>query len=179
MDAIGCVAHEVDIARAASRCSVTSTTLCHGDPVYDVTFENVQAGERTSHYSGLPTSIKLWCWNQLISVTCAWCAPRVGDHMSHYSVNASVPKTFIQFLIRWVGDTNQLANKPAGSYFPSRNEFSPELIPSDPNGAPAQRTEDVIGPMSCKTSISIIRHASATYPQRLPSSPIAPGGIGH
>jgi NAD+ synthase (glutamine-hydrolysing) len=68
--------------------------------------------------------------------------------MSHYSINASVPKTLIQFLIRWVADTNQLGeqtNVILRSIL--ETEFSPELIPDDPNGEqPGQRTEDVIGP---------------------------------
>jgi NAD+ synthase (glutamine-hydrolysing) len=68
--------------------------------------------------------------------------------MSHYSINASVPKTLIQFLIRWVADTNQLGattSKVLRSILAT--DFSPELIPGDPStDQPTQRTEDVVGP---------------------------------
>jgi NAD+ synthase (glutamine-hydrolysing) len=68
--------------------------------------------------------------------------------MSHYSVNAGVPKTLIQFLIRWVAETNQLG-EAASRVLRSvvETEFSPELIPGDPAAdQPGQRTEEVLGP---------------------------------
>jgi NAD+ synthase (glutamine-hydrolysing) len=68
--------------------------------------------------------------------------------MSHYSVNASVPKTLIQFLLRWVGDTKQLGEKTSHVLRSILDtEFSPELVPGDLDGEqPCQRTEEVIGP---------------------------------
>jgi NAD+ synthase (glutamine-hydrolysing) len=68
--------------------------------------------------------------------------------MAHYSVNASVPKTLIQFLIRWVADTDQLGQEASDTLRDIVDtEFSPELIPGDANGnQPSQRTEAIVGP---------------------------------
>ncbi len=151
IEAIGCAGQEVDIRPS---CEQMLRDIGHpyadGEPVYDVTFENVQAGERTSHlfrFANLHQGLVLGT-SDLSELALGWCTYGVGDHMSHYSVNASVPKTLIQFLIRWVADTNQLGEKTSPILRSIlETEFSPELIPGDPNGEqPAQRTEDVIGP---------------------------------
>jgi len=151
MKAVGCGAHEVDIRPS---CEQMLRDIGHpyarGEPVYDVTFENVQAGERTSHLfrlANLNQALVLGT-SDLSELALGWCTYGVGDHMSHYSINASVPKTLIQFLIRWVADTNQLgAETSAILRSILETEFSPELIPCDPNGEqPGQRTEEVIGP---------------------------------
>jgi NAD+ synthase (glutamine-hydrolysing) len=151
MTAVGCTAHELDIRPA---CEQMLRDINHpyarGELVYDITFENVQAGERTNHLfrlANLHQGLVLGT-SDLSELALGWCTYGVGDHMSHYSINASVPKTLIQFLIRWAADTNQLGEK-ASKVLRSilDTEFSPELIPGDPNGEqPAQRTEDVIGP---------------------------------
>lgn len=151
MEAVGCATHELDIRPA---CEQMLRDINHpyarGEPVYDVTFENVQAGERTSHLfrlANLHEALVLGT-SDLSELALGWCTYGVGDHMSHYSVNASVPKTLIQFLIRWVADTNQLGKKTSLILRSILNtEFSPELIPGDPNGEqPTQKTEDVLGP---------------------------------
>ena len=151
MAAVGCAANELDIRPA---CEQMLRDINHpyarGEPVYDITFENVQAGERTSHLFRLANFHQglVLGTGDLSELALGWCTYGVGDHMSHYSINASVPKTLIQFLIRWAADTNQLGEK-ASRVLRSilDTEFSPELIPGDPNGEqPAQRTEDVIGP---------------------------------
>jgi NAD+ synthase (glutamine-hydrolysing) len=121
-----------------------------GKPVYDVTFENVQAGERTSHlfrlanqHGGIVVGT-----SDLSELALGWCTYGVGDHMAHYDVNASVPKTLIQYLIRWVAKTNQLGSDVSSVLEEVlATEISPELVPgarSEPQ--PAQRSEDVIGP---------------------------------
>ena len=151
MNAIGCAAHEVDIRPS---CEQMLRDIGHpyarGEPVYDVTFENVQAGERTSHLFRLANhhGALVVGTSDLSELALGWCTYGVGDHMSHYHVNASVPKTLIQFLIRWVADTNQLG-KEASQVLRSilETEFSPELIPAEAKSEqPKQRTEDVIGP---------------------------------
>lgn len=151
MQAIGCAAHEVDIRPS---CEQMLRDIGHpyarGEPVYDVTFENVQAGERTSHLFRLANhhGALVVGTSDLSELALGWCTYGVGDHMSHYHVNASVPKTLIQFLIRWVADTNQLG-KEASQVLRSilETEFSPELIPAEAKSEqPKQRTEDVIGP---------------------------------
>ena len=151
MAAIGCAAHELDIRPACEQMlRAINHPYARGEPVYDITFENVQAGERTNHLfrlANLHQGLVLGT-SDLSELALGWCTYGVGDHMSHYSINASVPKTLIQFLIRWAADTNQLGEK-ASRVLRSilDTEFSPELIPGDTDGEqPAQRTEDVIGP---------------------------------
>jgi len=121
-----------------------------GEPVYDITFENVQAGERTSHLFRLANyhQALVMGTSDLSELALGWSTYGVGDHMSHYNVNASVPKTLIQYLIRWVADTDQLgaeASRVLRAII--ETEFSPELIPGDSKGdQPDQKTEAVVGP---------------------------------
>ena len=72
--------------------------------MYDVTFENVQAGDRTSHLFRLANQHRALVvgTSDLSELALGWCTYGVGDQMSHYSVNASVPKTLIKYLVRWV-----------------------------------------------------------------------------
>jgi len=151
MDTVGCTGQELDIRPSCEQMlRDIGHPFANGQPLYDVTFENVQAGERTSHLFRLANHHQALVLgtSDLSELALGWCTYGVGDHMSHYSVNASVPKTLIQFLIRWVADTDQLGEK-TGRILRSilDTEFSPELVPGDPNGEqPTQRTEDVIGP---------------------------------
>jgi NAD+ synthase (glutamine-hydrolysing) len=151
MDTVGCTGQELDIRPSCEQMlRDIGHPFANGQPLYDVTFENVQAGERTSHLFRLANHHQALVLgtSDLSELALGWCTYGVGDHMSHYSVNASVPKTLIQFLIRWVLDTDQLGEK-TGRILRSilDTEFSPELVPGDPNGEqPTQRTEDVIGP---------------------------------
>jgi NAD+ synthase (glutamine-hydrolysing) len=151
MAAIGCQAHELDIRPSCEQMlRDLDHPYAHGEPIYDVTFENVQAGERTSHLfrlANLHNALVLGT-GDLSELALGWCTYGVGDHMSHYAVNASVPKTLIQFLIRWVADTNQL-NAPASVVLRAilDTEFSPELIPGASDGdQPSQKTEAIVGP---------------------------------
>ena len=151
MQAVGCTAHELDIRPS---CLQMLRDIGHpfsrGEPVYDVTFENVQAGERTSHLFRLANyhGALVVGTGDLSELALGWCTYGVGDHMSHYSVNASVPKTLIQYVIRWVAQTERLG--PAASaalYQILATEISPELVPGDGvDGQPAQSTEAAIGP---------------------------------
>jgi NAD+ synthase (glutamine-hydrolysing) len=149
MAAVGCQAHELDIRPS---CLQMLKDIGHpyadGQQVYDVTFENVQAGERTSHlfrlanhHLGLVVGT-----GDLSELALGWCTFGVGDHMSHYSVNASVPKTLIQHVIRWVADTGRLGGDVADTLRDILDTaISPELVPG--NGAePGQETEAVVGP---------------------------------
>ena len=122
-----------------------------GEPVYDITFENVQAGERTSHlfrlanfHGGLVLGT-----GDLSELALGWATYGVGDHMSHYNVNASLPKTLIQYLIRWVIGSHQFEEQTNGTLQSILDtEISPELVPhhSEDRDKPAQSTEDKIGP---------------------------------
>ncbi len=119
-------------------------------PVYDVTFENVQAGERTSHLFRLANhhDALVLGTGDLSELALGWCTYGVGDHMSHYNVNASVPKTLIQHLIRWVIASGQF-DAATGQILQAivDTEISPELVPDDGAGdGPAQSTQERIGP---------------------------------
>jgi len=151
MAAVGCTAQELDIRPSCEQMlRDLNHPYAHGEPVYDVTFENVQAGERTSHLFRLANyhGALVLGTGDLSELALGWSTYGVGDHMSHYNVNASVPKTLIQFLIRWVADTQQLG-APASHilYDILGTEVSPELVPGDAAGdQPSQKTEEVIGP---------------------------------
>ena len=151
MAALGCEAHELDIRPSCEQMlRDINHPFARGEPVYDVTFENVQAGERTNHLFRLANMHQglVLGTGDLSELALGWCTYGVGDHMSHYSVNASVPKTLIQFLIRWAAETNQLGQKTSHVLRSILDtEFSPELIPGAlDHEQPAQRTEEIIGP---------------------------------
>jgi NAD+ synthase (glutamine-hydrolysing) len=152
MDSLGITASELDIKPS---CVQMLQDLGHpfasGEPVYDVTFENVQAGERTNHlfrlanhHGGLVLGT-----GDLSELALGWCTYGVGDHMSHYNVNASVPKTLIQYLIRWVAASDQFGSIVSDVLVSiADTEISPELVPGAEGGGaqPGQKTEEKIGP---------------------------------
>ena len=138
MATLGCRSHELDIRPSCEQMlRDIDHPFAHGEPVYDVTFENVQAGERTSHLfrlANLHQAIVLGT-GDLSELALGWCTYGVGDHMSHYAINASVPKTLIQFLIRWVADTGQLGGQTSTILRSIlATEISPELIPGELRG---------------------------------------------
>jgi NAD+ synthase (glutamine-hydrolysing) len=151
MGAVGVKAHEIDIKRSALQMLADiGHPFSRGEPVYDVTFENVQAGERTSHLFRLANLHRglVVGTGDLSELALGWCTYGVGDHMSHYAVNASVPKTLIQHLIRWVARTGRLGT-PASHVLLEilGTRISPELVPGDADPAqPPQETEAVVGP---------------------------------
>jgi NAD+ synthase (glutamine-hydrolysing) len=122
-----------------------------GEPEYDVTYENVQAGERTSHLFRLANFHRglVVGTGDLSELALGWATYGVGDQMSHYNVNASVPKTLIQFLLRWAIDTQQYSPE-ASQVLESvlDTAISPELIPSqDPDSdRPGADSETIVGP---------------------------------
>src|SRR6202011_4228580 len=114
-------------------------------------YENVQAGERTSHLFRLANhhGALVVGTGDLSELALGWSTYGVGDQMSHYNVNASVPKTLIQFLLRWAIDTEQFgaqASEVLASVL--ETEISPELIPhQDPDAdRPGADSESVVGP---------------------------------
>ena len=144
MRAIGATAEEIDIKPS---CQQMLKDLGHpfakGKKVYDITFENVQAGERTSHlfrlanfHGGMVVGT-----GDLSELALGWATYGVGDHMSHYNVNASVPKTLIQFLIAWVSDSEEFsADVKRALKRVLETEISPELVPG------SQKSEASVGP---------------------------------
>jgi NAD+ synthase (glutamine-hydrolysing) len=152
MEALGVSAHEIDIRPSAIQMlRDLGHPAAQGEPAYDVTYENVQAGERTSHLFRLANHHRALVvgTGDLSELALGWSTYGVGDQMSHYNVNASVPKTLIQFLIRWAIDTQQFsieASETLQSVLDT--EISPELVPHDDPDAnvPGQRSEDWVGP---------------------------------
>jgi NAD+ synthase (glutamine-hydrolysing) len=152
MKALGVTASEIDIRPA---CKQMFRDIGHpfaaGKRVYDVPFENVQAGERTSHLfrlANLHNALVLGT-GDLSELALGWMTYGVGDHMSHYNVNCSVSKTLIQHLIRWVvssGQFDQSTNVTLEAILAT--EISPELVPHADGDStkPAQKTADKIGP---------------------------------
>ena len=149
MKAFGATAAEIDISAVSMQ---TLKDIGHpagdGAAQYDITYENVQAGARTAtlfRLANLHNGIVIGT-GDLSELALGWCTYGVGDHMSHYGVNAGVPKTMIQYLIRWV-IARDLFGADASGVLQSilDTEISPELIPAT-DGKAVQRTEDTIGP---------------------------------
>jgi len=149
MKALSVEAGEIDIKPA---CMQMLKDIGHpfaiGKKVYDIAFENVQAGQRSSHLFRLANmhNALVVGTGDLSELALGWSTYGIGDHMSHYNVNASVPKTLIQYLIRWVARTHEFS--PAVSEILQDildTEISPELIPGDHTGQ-TQKTEAAIGP---------------------------------
>jgi NAD+ synthase (glutamine-hydrolysing) len=119
-----------------------------GEPLYDITFENVQAGLRTdylfrlaNHHGGIVLGT-----GDLSELALGWCTYGVGDQMSHYNVNSGVPKTLIQHLIRWVISSRQFTDEVAATLRAIlSSEISPELVPVEAGEKP-QSTEAAVGP---------------------------------
>ena len=121
----------------------------NGKKLYDITFENIQAGERTSHLfriANMRDALVIGT-GDLSELALGWCTYGVGDHMSHYNVNVSVPKTLICHLIRWVIASSQFEQNVSKILSNILNtEISPELIPGGNGNEPEQKTEAVVGP---------------------------------
>ncbi|MXO56596.1 NAD(+) synthase [Pontixanthobacter gangjinensis] len=149
MEAMGITAEEIDIVPAANRMlEDIGHAFANGEPLHDVTFENVQAGLRTDYLfrlSGQHNGFVIGT-GDLSELALGWCTYGVGDQMSHYGVNAGVPKTLIQYLIRWTTQTAQFDSATDEILLSILNtEISPELVPADADGA-MQSTESKIGP---------------------------------
>ena len=149
MDALQITAEEIDI-KPTARLMLENIghAFADGEPVYDVTFENVQAGLRTDYLFRLAGQHGGWVigTGDLSELALGWCTYGVGDHMSHYSVNAGVPKTLIQYLIRWTTTTHQFDETCDGVLLDIlETDISPELVPAGEDGK-IQNTEDVVGP---------------------------------
>ncbi len=149
MRSLGVSAEELDIRPAATQMlRDIGHPFGKGEAVYDVTFENVQAGLRTdylfrlaNHHGGIVIGT-----GDLSELALGWCTYGVGDQMAHYNVNSGVPKTLIQHLIRWVIASGQFSDevgKTLNAILAA--EISPELVPVEAGEKP-QSTEAAIGP---------------------------------
>ena len=202
---LGCTFEELDI-RATATQMLTEMGHPYGEyartgilpegvserDLYDVTFENVQAGLRTdflfriaNHRGGIVLGT-----GDLSELALGWCTFGVGDQMAHYGVNAGIPKTLIQHLIRWVV-AEELFDDAVGRTLLSilDTEISPELVPAEAGGA-IQSTQAKIGPYALQdftlwhvlrrgsrpSRIAFLAHKawadaqSGDWPEGLPSS---------
>ena len=144
MRAVGATAEEIDIRPS---CLQMLKDIGHpfakGKKVYDIAFENVQAGERTSHLFRLANRHGGFVvgTGDLSELALGWSTYGVGDHMSHYNVNASVPKTLLQYLIGWLAESSEFGPEVKRALHRVLDtEISPELIPGQ------QSTEASVGP---------------------------------
>jgi NAD+ synthase (glutamine-hydrolysing) len=146
MRALGVTWEELDIQPSARlMLEQLGHPFAKGEPVYDITFENVQAGLRTDHLFRIANQrggIVLGT-GDLSELSLGWATYGVGDQMSHYNVNGGIPKTLIQHLIRWVITSRQF-DRAVGETLGAilETEISPELVP----GEELQSTESQIGP---------------------------------
>ncbi|GGR70910.1 NAD+ synthase (glutamine-hydrolyzing) [Nocardioides luteus] len=166
MEALGTTYETLDIRPTATQMlKEIGHPAGEGEPVYDVTFENVQAGLRTDFLFRIANQrggIVLGT-GDLSELALGWATYGVGDQMSHYNVNAGVPKTLIQHLIRWVITTSQFEEGPSDQGAIDAvlqaildQEISPELVP----GEEMQSTEQKIGPYALQdfTLYHTVRH---------------------
>ncbi|NHC23986.1 NAD(+) synthase [Nocardioides sp. IC4_145] len=160
---LGVTFEEIDITPAAAQMLADlGHPYAEGEEVFDITFENVQAGLRTDYLFRLANhrgGIVLGT-GDLSELALGWCTYGVGDQMSHYTVNSGVPKTLVQHLIRWVissgqfeSDTNEVLQEIL------EQEITPELIPTREDKLP-QRTEDSVGPYALQdfTLFHVLRY---------------------
>ena len=170
---LGVTFEEIDItASARQMLADIDHPFADGEEVYDVTFENVQAGLRydylfrlANHRGGIVVGT-----GDLSELALGWCTYGVGDQMSHYNVNAGVPKTLVQHLIRWVAgngefdeDTNGLLREIV------EQEITPELIPTREDELP-QSTETSVGPYNLQdfSLFHVISRGARPTPDRVP-----------
>ena len=164
--ALGVTFEEIDIRPAARQLlEDLGHPYAAGEEVYDITFENVQAGLRTDYLFRLANQRRgiVLGTGDLSELALGWCTYGVGDQMSHYTVNSGVPKTLVQHLIRWVAASEQLG--AAGSEVDEllraivAQEITPELVPTREGETP-QSTESSVGPYALQdfTLFHVLRH---------------------
>jgi NAD+ synthase (glutamine-hydrolysing) len=166
MEAFGVTAEEIDIKPAAKRMlEDMGHPYSKGEPVYDVTFENVQAGLRTDYLFRLAGQHGGFVvgTGDLSELALGWCTYGVGDQMSHYGVNSGVPKTLIRYLIRWAVETEQFTSACGDVLMAVYDTvISPELVPAGEDGA-IQNTEEKVGPYELN---DFFLHHTIRYGQR-------------
>ncbi len=149
MNGLGITGAEIDIQPTARlMLQEIGHPFADGEPVYDITFENVQAGLRTDYLFRLANQRNGFVLGtgDLSELALGWCTYGVGDQMSHYNVNGGVAKTLIQHLIRWVVKTRQFDDAADATLLSILGtEISPELVPADATGA-IQSTQAKVGP---------------------------------
>ncbi|PHI96877.1 NAD(+) synthase [Parasaccharibacter apium] len=166
MESLGVRAGELDIRPTAqAMLAAIDHPYGRGEAVYDITFENVQAGLRTdflfrlaNHHQGLVIGT-----GDMSELALGWCTYGVGDQMAHYNVNAGLPKTLIQHVIRWASGHDKSVSPAARAVLESivAAEISPELVPNQGQGV--QSTQQMIGPYALQdfTLYYVLRYGFA------------------
>ena len=141
---LGCDFREINIVKAALQ---HFEDIGHDAKIHDVTYENVQARERTQILMDIANKEGglLIGTGDLSELALGWCTYN-GDHMSMYSVNPSIPKTLVRYLVKYVAENEStpIASKTLLDILDT--PVSPELLPKDSKGNIAQKTEDIVGP---------------------------------
>ena len=148
MKALGVTGAEIDIRPTArTMLEAIGHPFASGEPVHDITFENVQAGLRTDYLFRLANQNGAFVLGtgDLSELALGWCTYGVGDHMSHYNVNGGVAKTLIRHLIRWVAAREHEGGAADVLHAILDTEISPELVPAGADGK-IQSTEATVGP---------------------------------
>ncbi|MBP5427273.1 MAG: NAD(+) synthase [Clostridiales bacterium] len=134
---------EIDIKDA---CLKHFSSIGHAADMYDVTYENVQARERTQILMDLANKNNAIVigTGDMSELALGWCTYN-GDHMSMYGVNSGIPKTLVRCIVNWIKeseDDNRIKKALTGII---NTPISPELIPTKGNDKNIQKTEDIIG----------------------------------
>ena len=141
---LGCDLREINIVKASLQ---HFEDIGHDKNIHDVTYENVQARERTQILMDIANKEGglLIGTGDLSELALGWCTYN-GDHMSMYSVNPSIPKTLVRYLVRYVAE-KEVSEEVSNTLLDILDTpVSPELLPKDSNGEITQKTEDIVGP---------------------------------
>lgn len=143
MRELGVSVREISIAAA---CLQHFDDIGHDPAVHDVTYENVQARERTQILMDLANQEGglVIGTGDLSELALGWCTYN-GDHMSHYAVNVGVPKTLVKYLVNWYADTAENTSVAQILRDILDTPISPELLPPNASGKIEQKTESLIG----------------------------------
>lgn len=144
MKELGITIREIPIAAAVRQ---HFADINHNEEVHDVTYENAQARERTQILMDVANQVggMVLGTGDLSELALGW-ATYNGDHMSMYAVNASIPKTLVKHLVRWVADNIMEAGCHDVLLDIVDTPISPELLPADQQGQITQKTEVLVGP---------------------------------
>ena len=144
MEHLGITIREIDIKDSVLQ---HFKDINHYPAIHDATYENAQARERTQILMDLSNQLNglVIGTGDLSELALGWCTYN-GDHMSMYAVNAGVPKTLTQYLVRYAADRTKDENVRRTLTDIVETPISPELKPADDKGNIAQKTEDLVGP---------------------------------
>lgn len=144
MEHLGITIREIDIKDSVLQ---HFKDINHDPAIHDATYENAQARERTQILMDLSNQLNglVIGTGDLSELALGWCTYN-GDHMSMYAVNAGVPKTLTQYLVRYAADRTKDENVRRTLTDIVETPISPELKPADDKGNIVQKTEDLVGP---------------------------------